>query len=110
MHHRHTHSIRRRGVVAALLTCLGLLALAPTASAGEKVTICHATGSATNPYVQVTVSENAVEAHRAHQEREDIIPAPATGCPGPVVPRPADVCPNIDGDQGRCSCGLREGR
>lgn len=47
-----------------------------------KVTLCHATGSSTNPYVEITVSENAVHAHARHQDGRDIIPAPAGGCPG----------------------------
>ena len=51
----------------------------------SKVTICHATGSASNPYVQITVSENAVRqgsGHNkdGHQDGEDIIP------PGPHDP------------------------
>jgi hypothetical protein len=58
----------------------------------EKVTICHATGSATNPYVTITIAEPAVEAHRRHQDGRDIIPAPAAGCPkaaGETVAPPA---------------------
>jgi hypothetical protein len=99
----------RCAAVAALLTCVGLLALAPAASAAgaEKVTICHATGSVTNPYVAVTISERAVAAHRDHQGREDIIPAPALGCPEvPVTPpTPIDLCPNIAGDQAAVPLG-----
>jgi hypothetical protein len=46
-----------------------------------KTTICHATGSATNPYVTITISNNALPAHSRHQDGRDIIPAPAGGCP-----------------------------
>jgi hypothetical protein len=52
---------------------------------GEKITICHATGSATNPYVEITISVNAIPAHLAHQYGKDIIPAPAEGCNAPCT-------------------------
>jgi hypothetical protein len=93
----------RRSMVTAAVTCASLAALAPAASAGAKVTICHATGSATNAYVTITISENAVAAHRAHQGREDIIPA-TTGCV--VPPPPIDLCPNIAGDQATVPAGM----
>jgi hypothetical protein len=60
----------------------------PRAKAG-KITICHATGSSTNPYVEITVSRNAVKAHADHQDGRDIIPAPAEGCPGAAPPEQA---------------------
>ncbi|MBP1701806.1 MAG: hypothetical protein H6Q38_913 [Chloroflexi bacterium] len=45
-----------------------------------KITLCHATGSATNPYVEITVSvAGATHGHAKHLG--DIIPAPADGCP-----------------------------
>jgi hypothetical protein len=43
------------------------------------VTICHATSSAKNPYVKITVSVNGLNGHDKHNG--DIIPAPANGCP-----------------------------
>jgi hypothetical protein len=44
-----------------------------------KITICHATGSATNPYVLITISVNGLNGHDGHDG--DIIPAPEGGCP-----------------------------
>lgn len=110
MNHRHRHAIHIRSAVFGLLTCVGLLAFAPAANADGKVTICHATGSETNPYVQITISDSAVEAHKRHQDRKDIIPAPAGGCPNvvgpPPPPPPTDVCPNIPGEQTQVPVGL----
>lgn len=50
----------------------------------NKITICHKTGSAKNPYVDITVSENAVtDGHATHAG--DLIPAPEGGCPDTVL-------------------------
>ena len=80
----HRPSRLRVAVVGALIGgSAGGVASIPVASASPgppgKVTICHATGSATNPYVQITLSVNAVRAGRGHnrdnhQGGEDIIP------------------------------------
>jgi hypothetical protein len=48
-----------------------------------KVTICHRTGSARNPYRRITVSVNALPAHQGHG---DIVPAPPAGCPAAQAP------------------------
>ncbi len=51
-----------------------------------KLTICHATGSATNPYEEITIDFNGLRGHGTHTG--DLIPAPAGGCPA-VTPTPA---------------------
>jgi len=92
----------RRALLA--LIAAGALSTAPVAIAGGndgnqdgnddgKVTICHATGSATNPYVEITISVNAVAAHERHQGGRDIIPAPEEGCPPGEQP---DDCEKYD--------------
>ncbi|MBT2596093.1 hypothetical protein [Arthrobacter sp. ISL-72] len=48
----------------------------------KKVSICHATGSESNPYVQITVSENSLNGNGHALHPGDLIPAPAAGCPG----------------------------
>src|SRR5258707_2835691 len=46
----------------------------------QPVTLCHATGSATNPYVVITVdNQGALNGHLNHPG--DIIPAPGGLCP-----------------------------
>lgn len=45
----------------------------------DKITICHATGSETNPYNEITVSINGLNGHDQHEG--DIIPMPESGCP-----------------------------
>lgn len=57
------------------------------------VTLCHATGSKSNPFVEITVStQGALNGHLGHDG--DIIPKGEGDCPGPV-----DVCKNIEGVQ-----------
>lgn len=65
-------------LVAALV--LGILLWTDFVNANEKVTICHATSSANNPYVTISVNVNGLNGHGNHPN--DIIPAPAGGCPG----------------------------
>jgi len=48
-----------------------------------KITICHATGSATNPYNEITMHFNGLRGHSNH--KDDIIPAPERGCPSVTV-------------------------
>lgn len=53
----------------------------PLSDTAGKITICHATSSAKNPYNLITVSVNGLNGHDKHAG--DIIPAPAEGCPLP---------------------------
>jgi hypothetical protein len=52
---------------------------APVVVNNGKITICHATSSDKNPYNEITVSINGLNGHGKHEN--DIIPAPAGGCP-----------------------------
>jgi len=51
----------------------------PGVISNDKITICHATGSKTNPYNEITVSVNGLNGHDKHEG--DIIPSPEGGCP-----------------------------
>src|SRR5438552_1861437 len=66
-------------VLGLLLTgSLAPFKSAPSASAENRVTICHRTGSESNPYVVITIDENALPAHLEHG---DLYPVPVNGCP-----------------------------
>jgi ABC-type sugar transport system substrate-binding protein len=78
MSQRKTRRLARisiAGVLAALVTAAVVLiggAASPLGTAAvaaeypKKVTICHRTGSSTNPSVTITVSRNALPAHLRH--------------------------------------------
>lgn len=57
----HSSSLLKVGAgVAMVLTLICVLSTPAFAKPQDKVTICHATSSVTNPYVQNTVNENAI--------------------------------------------------
>ena len=65
----------------------------PNGGGHTPVKICHATGSKTNPFVEITVDDDgAYDGHTFHGD--DIIPAAAGGCPkgqkASPSPRPSD--------------------
>jgi hypothetical protein len=59
----------------------------------DKITICHATGSDKNPFVEITISVDALPAHLDHQDGRDIIPAPEGGCSPQCVGEWCDPVP-----------------
>ncbi|MGH3084048.1 MAG: hypothetical protein ACRDNP_08320 [Gaiellaceae bacterium] len=74
---------RLGGLVAAVVAAGSVLAAVvwggATASAQQyqydkKVTICHHTGSQTNPFVNIAVSRNALPAHLAHGDTLGLCP------------------------------------
>jgi LPXTG-motif cell wall-anchored protein len=77
-------AVMNRALVVAAVALLGVAAVATASSDGadachsnEKVTICHATSSETNPYTQITVDQSSIinldpNGHGTHER--DIIP------------------------------------
>lgn len=85
---------RTIGVSAIALALVGLTpALAAHAAAPPKVTICHVTASATNPWELIEVPTAALGAHEGHG---DLVPAPVDGCPATVAPPPTEEEPLED--------------
>jgi hypothetical protein len=105
----------RVGMVATVLIALGTCASAASATKPDplhKITICHATASATNPYVVITVDIASIVGDSGHGHsgvnEGDIIPPfdmdgyvygghnwdsahyPAAGCVLPGVTPPSD--------------------
>jgi LPXTG-motif cell wall-anchored protein len=90
---RIAHGRLRRADPRPLALTIALLAALP-AAAGAQATesLCHATGNPDAPYELITVPEGGIDAHFGHPD--DIIPAPAGGCPGAAAqatPTPTPV-------------------
>jgi hypothetical protein len=68
---RRLYGVLAAGAVAGSILAAVAWGSPPNAASGQyqyenKVTICHHTGSETNPFVTITVSRNALSAHFAH--------------------------------------------
>jgi hypothetical protein len=94
-------SARRALGLAAPTALKGTLHQDQHLRAQEVVTLCHATGSADSPFVQMTVP--VVSAHEAHAG--DIIPAPSTGCRTCGAITEPQRCSNTQGCKFERSCG-----
>jgi hypothetical protein len=71
---------------AALVAVAGFgTARAADGAAPTKVTICHKTSSAKKPYVKLTIRDKATLRRHTATHHEDIVPAPAGGCPTAVL-------------------------
>lgn len=69
--------MRRLTIAASALTMIGLIAT-PALGASGQVSICHATASATNPFVLIhPAAAGVVHGHLGHQDARDVV-APFT--------------------------------
>jgi hypothetical protein len=79
-------SVKTNGKRAASSSIFSSLAKSPAADQyGGKTTICHRTGSKKNPFVVITVSNNALPAHKSHGDTL-VNPNSPPACPGPPIP------------------------
>jgi hypothetical protein len=87
----------KRYLLAITVGLIAVTALVATQTAFSakptKTTICHRTHAGKKPYVKITVSKSVLKGHLRHPQ--DIIPAPATGCPtAPLSPDQGGVLLN----------------
>lgn len=68
---------------------LGAVMAIPAFAENDKVTICHRTGSESNPWVIITVSESSLKNGHTADKGDFPIPDPFSGdCANPIPPDP----------------------
>lgn len=77
------HEVTLRKLLPAAVV---MLLVAPSGAHAQVITVCHATGDPAVPYQQLDLEASDTLDHLTHDD--DLIPAPATGCPAQVVPEP----------------------
>ena len=75
-----TRSMLLAGVALLVVAGVGT-AQAATPAPPIKVTICHKTSSGTQPYVRLTIRDRATLRRHTATHHQDVVPAPAGGCP-----------------------------
>jgi CHRD domain len=110
-HLRHTGD----AIVVGTAVCpSATLTAAPTSTPATKITICHKTGSSTNPYRRITISSRAVtkpssaegKVLRAHAAHEGDILMPGTAaCPPGTAAGQAKLTANLQPVQGASGSG-----
>jgi len=97
---QRSNRVREFAILGAAVAALASVAVVPNALADQrehKVTICHATASHTNPYVQITVDYHSIT-HAGHGGHEGPVFDPsATGKWGDIIP-PFDFGPGAQFD------------
>jgi hypothetical protein len=110
-HLRHTGD----AIIMGTAACPSAAATpAPASTPATKITICHKTGSSTNPYRRITVSSRAVtnpkspagqvlRGHRGHAG--DLLLPGASACPPGTQTNPAKLTANLQPVQGATGSG-----
>ena len=70
----------KKFAILSLFLVLGIFLVSSTSLAGDKIDVCHRTGSASNPVVLINISSNAVPSHLNHGD--SLLPTGAVDCSG----------------------------
>ncbi len=92
---RRTTTTTARATTTTTIRAASTTTVAFSVPTGRRITICHATSSAANPYANITVDAKGLFGHGDHND--DIIPAPSSGCPSGTMTTLPGVTTTISG-------------